>query len=241
MSEYAQRKTNEWNAKLATYDAKRKQYLPREGRTMPDLENIELGGSRQFHLAVLSIDIRGFTKVTMNLGDANLQKLARLQALYLSQVSAIVKENNGVTEKYTGDGVMGLFGTEFDTKAVEDVNNATRCALDLKLLLKNSLNPYLSKNNLPQIEVGMGIDYGPVLMEKVGLRGENQFSLAGRAVSLAAKMQSLAMSNNIYVGDNIYKRVTFGNIKQNCALLSLGSTAWPYNYQIYHMDTRWRE
>ena len=241
MSSYTQRKTDEWNSKLKIYDAKRKRYPPQEGRTMPDLENIELGGSRQFHLAVLSVDIRGFTKIVMDLDDANIQKLARLQALYLSQVSTVVKKNNGVTEKYTGDGVMGLFGTESGTNVNEDVNNAAQCALDLKLLLKNSLNPYLAKNNLPQIEIGMGIDYGPVLMEKVGLRGENQFSLAGRAVSLAAKMQGLARSNNIYVGDNFYKRVTFKNIKQYCIPLNLGSIDWPYNYPIYHMDAYWTE
>jgi class 3 adenylate cyclase len=225
---------------LTQYDAKRKRYPPKEGKTMPDLDNIELGGSRQFHLAVLSVDIRGFTKITMDYGDGQIQQLAKLQALFLSEMSELIKRNNGVTEKYTGDGVMGLFGTEFDTKANDDVNNAASCALDVKLILKNSINPFLVKKSLPQIEVGMGIDYGPVLIEKVGLRGDNQFSLAGRAVSLAAKMQGLAKANEIFVGENVYKRLTYGNFKGSCSPLTLGS-AWPYQYQVYSFNTRWSE
>jgi len=240
MSEFTQKLTTASGARLTNYDTKRKQYPPQTGKTLPDLENIPIGGSRMFHLSVLSVDIRGFTKITMNLGDDGITKLARLQALYLSEISAIIKDNNGVTEKYTGDGVLGLFGTEYDTKANDDVNNAVSCALSIKLLIKNSLNPYLSKNGLPTIGCGMGIDYGSVLIEKVGLRGENQFSLAGKAVSLAAKMQGIAKEGEIFLGDNVRKRLS--QERQNyCKSPNLSSGAWVYSYPIFKYDSAWTE
>src|SRR5437660_6140695 len=110
---------------LIESDLKRRQYAPQPGRTMPVLDDLPIGGSRQFHLAVLSIDIRGFTSIALQLNNANLQKLARLQALYLAEMSAIIHDYNGATEKYTGDGVMGLFGTESNTTAPTDVSNDT--------------------------------------------------------------------------------------------------------------------
>src|SRR5205807_8666723 len=132
----------------------------------------------------------------------NLQKLARLQALYLAEMSAIIHDYNGATEKYTGDGVMGLFGTESNTTAPTDVSNAASAALTVKLVVKESLNPFFGEKDLPMIGCGIGIDYGPVIMERVGLRGESQFSLVGPTVSLAAKLQAAAGQNQILVGSD---------------------------------------
>ena len=193
--------------RLIATDAKRRQYQPLAGKTMPEVEDLPIGGSRSFHLAVLSIDIRGFTNISLKLNNPRIAELARLQALYLTEMSSIIRNRGGVTEKYTGDGVMGLFGTESETSATEDVRHALSAALDAKLLVPHCLNPYLKEKGLPEIECGMGIDYGPVLMEKVGLLGENQFSLTGPTVSLAAKLQSAAAPGQILIGSDVERRL----------------------------------
>ena len=129
---------------------------------MPDLDDLAIGGSRQFRLAVLSIDIRGFTDISWGLNDKS-QSLAKLQALYLSEMSAVIKNRGGVTEKYhRGDGVMGLFGTEADTEGTASVLSAVKAALDVKVVLERSLNPFFRAAGLPEIKCGQGIDYGAV-------------------------------------------------------------------------------
>ena len=223
--------------RIREYDRNRNRYPPRTGLKIPDLENLPIGGSRVFHLAVLSIDIRGFTNISINYGEGRIEALARLQSLYLSEMSRVIRDYNGVTEKYTGDGVLGLFGTEYDTNASSDVQNAISCALTVKLILKNSLNPYLKSTGLTEINVGMGMDYGTVIIEKVGLRGDNQFSLAGTSVSLASKMQSFAEPGQIIIGDEVKKRL----VNERMQFVKAYQINWGYNYKTYLYDARWEE
>lgn len=224
-------------SRINEYDRKRKKYPPKTGLTMPDLEDLQIGGSRMFQLAVLSIDIRGFTKIAMAYNNKGVESLARIQALYLAEMSNIIKEYDGVTEKYTGDGVMGLFGTESDTNAINDVSNAIKAALTVKLVLKNSLNPYLKESGLTEIQLGMGIDYGTVMMERVGLRGENQFSLAGPTVSLASKMQAQAEPGQIIIGEDVKKRVQGNDLK----FVKPHKINWDFTYPLYLYDATWKE
>src|SRR5208283_5145633 len=104
MTAETDRWVTESRTRLKEYNKKRQGYQPRAGRTMPDIDDLPIGGSRSFHLAVLSIDIRGFTSIALDLQDARISNLAQLQALYLSEMSEIVRAAGGATEKYTGDG-----------------------------------------------------------------------------------------------------------------------------------------
>lgn len=222
------------SARIAEYDKKRRQYEIRQGKTMPDLDDLAIGGSRQFRLAVLSIDIRGFTDISWGLNDKS-QSLAKLQALYLSEMSAVIKSHGGVTEKYTGDGVMGLFGTEEDTEGTADVLSAVKTALDVKVVLERSLNPFFRTAGLPEIKCGQGIDYGAVLMEKVGLRGDNQFSLSGLTVTFAAKLQGAAGAGQILIGEDVYKRLSPDWQK----LVRAAPSSWKYKYPARLLDAYW--
>jgi len=204
---------------------------------MPELEDLAIGESRAFHLAVLSIDIRGFTDLSMHLNNPRINELARMQALYLSEMSAIIRDHAGVTEKYTGDGVVGLFGTESETTAELHVKNSLHAALTAKYVIKNALNPYLESKNLPTIQCGIGIDYGPVLVERVGLKGGNQFSLAGPTVSLASKMQDHAPPGCIFIGSDVYTRAP----KEFQALCTVTKLEWKFTYPVYYLDAAWQE
>jgi len=224
-------------ARLVEYDARRRQHPPREGRTMPELDDLAIGESRAFRLAVVSVDVRGFTDIAMQLNNQNIAKLAKLQALYLSEMSAVIRDYSGVTEKYTGDGVMGLFGTESETTASADVKNAMHAALTAKFVLGKVLNPYFQSLELPTIGCGIGIDYGPVLIERVGLRGGNQFSLSGPTASLAAKIQDHAPPGSIFVGNDVYKRAP-EDLKALCVPVK---PEWKHTYPVYHLFADWKE
>jgi len=160
-----------------------------------------------------------------------------MQALYLSEMSAVIRDMGGVTEKYTGDGVLGLFGTESDTTGNTDASRAVQAALWINLVLKRSLNPVLRELGLPEIGCGQGVDYGPVYIEKVGLRGENQFSLAGPTVSLAAKMQGVSPAGGITIGRDVYNRLPSDWQKY----ATRPPQAWSYPYEAFGFTAAWSE
>lgn len=233
--------TDQWIAesrtRLKEYDQRRQAYQPISGRTMPDIDDLPIGGSRSFHLAVLSIDIRGFTSIALKLQNAEISKLAQLQALYLSEMSAIIRAANGATEKYTGDGVLGLFGTESETTAASDVKHACEAALTVNLIVRKSLNPYFRDLGLPEIGCGQGIDYGPVLMERVGAKGDNQFSLAGVTVSVAAKLQGVAKAGQVLVGEWVANRLPAEWKKR----LQAVDPPRQFSYKVYDLNSVWSE
>jgi adenylate cyclase len=234
MTEWPDELAAKSTARIREYDRKRKQYELRAGKTLPDLDDLQIGESRQFRLAVLSVDIRKFTDISWGLNEKPLV-LARLQALYLSEMSAIIRDRGGVTEKYTGDGVIGLFGTEADTEGTADVLNSLKAALDVNVVISGALNPFYRSQGIPEIRCGQGIDYGQVLMERVGFRGENQFSLSGLTVSFAAKLQGAAAPGQILVGEDVKKRIS----GKWTNFVKKPPDSWKYKYPAYLFAAEW--
>src|SRR5207249_3793901 len=58
-------------------------------------------------VAVLALDMRGFSKLTGALEDT--QYLAQLIEVYLTELTEVVEHHRGVVFQYTGDGLLALF------------------------------------------------------------------------------------------------------------------------------------
>src|SRR5439155_265482 len=58
-------------------------------------------------VAVLAVDMRGFSKLTGALEDT--QYLAELIEIYLTELTEVVERDRGVVFQYTGDGLLALF------------------------------------------------------------------------------------------------------------------------------------
>src|SRR5205823_13428064 len=58
-------------------------------------------------VAVLAVDMRGFSKLTGALEDT--QYLAELIEVYLTELTEVVERDRGVVFQYTGDGLLALF------------------------------------------------------------------------------------------------------------------------------------
>ena len=165
--------------RLKLYDKTRRQQSPIEGRTMPKLEQLSIGEARKFQLSILSVDIVNFTKLAMKYNTKGMESLRRIQSIYLTEMTYIINDSGGVTEKYTGDGILGMFGTERSDDLATAVQNSIDCSCTIRAIFKHVLNPYLKKEGLSTLEFRIGIDCGPVVIERVGMKGNNQLSISG--------------------------------------------------------------
>lgn len=101
---------------------------PTLGRVVPQDDDLTLGSGRALKLAVLFLDICGFSQRASGTPDAQAKLLPALDLLF-SELVRIVEEYGGTVEKNTGDGLMAYFEAAEDTPAV---HRAVSCALTLQ-------------------------------------------------------------------------------------------------------------
>lgn len=169
------------------------------GRVEPKIDNMRIGEAREFNLSVLHIDINGFKKLVSSL--SNQQKLRFLNT-FQTELTYIIHDYSGTTEKYVGDRVTALFG--IGTSEEESVQNSIDCAITMLTEIKYVINPFLESKNLPSFSCSIGIDHGDVWVARIGMQGDNQLTLVGNAVNIASQLQELAKPNQILLGGNVY-------------------------------------
>lgn len=169
------------------------------GLTMPDLDRIPVGSGRQFELAIMFLDIVGFTKLPNANFEDQRNTLAMLH-LFTGEMMQISREYTGVFEKNTGDGMMAYFGTE--TKdAVESVRRAVDAALVMNYVHHNHINPLFLSKGWPAINFRIAIDYGPVTVARVGARsGLSSFVAIGDTANTACRLMRLLPNGGIALG-----------------------------------------
>ena len=108
---------------------------------------------------------------------------------YFSVMSSIIKENGGNIDKFMGDAIMALFGA---TESYED--NANRAAKTAYEMMKVLPGLDLSMIKIPEgfsFNIGIGINYGEVIVGSIGSDEKQDFTVIGDNVNLASRLESL--------------------------------------------------
>lgn len=163
-----------------------------------DMSADALGALEQDRLefVVLSLDIVGSTALANTLPRS---EYVGLVTTAMNELAAIVPLFHGHVLKYTGDGFLAYFpAPSFITK--NDL--AIDCALTLRLLVYEGLNPELARRGQAPISVRIGLDSGEAAVVVIGSEATKRHAdLIGDVVSLACKIQALARPGGIALGD----------------------------------------
>ena len=145
---------------------------------------IELGG-QELDATVMFTDIRNFTALSEKLTPR--QGLGLLNE-FLTTISAVVEEHEGVVDKYMGDGVMAVFGAPV-TRA-DDAQRAIEAALDIRAHIA-ALRPALRARGMPAPEVGVGLNTSRMVGGNVGSPSRLNYTVLGDGVNLASRLEGL--------------------------------------------------
>lgn len=166
-------------ASLARYLA------PAIAEIVADTEVAALRRGRQQDMAVLFADVRGFTAMAETLTPL---EIADFINQFRACATRAIEGSGGVIDKFIGDEVMGLFGLPLASPA--DAGNAVAagCAL---LRALDAWNQDRKAADLPAVEVGIGIHYGPVF---TGVLGDErlEFTVLGDTVNVARRLEQAA-------------------------------------------------
>ena len=147
-------------------------------------QNIELGGEER-DVTVLFADIRDFTALCERHPPAQTLNLLNR---YLTLINAVVDEHDGVIDKYTGDGVMALFGAPIGR--CDDAQRAVLAALAIDKRMRQ-LCRELEVEHLPHPNVGIGVNTSRVIAGNIGSPSRLNYTVLGDGVNLASRLESL--------------------------------------------------
>lgn len=142
--------------------------------------------ARTHNVAVLFIDIRGFTAMAEDLEPAAV--LALLNE-YRRRVTAPVVRNGGVVDKFIGDAVMVVFGIPHPHAL--DALTALRCGVEILKCIA-AWNVERGREGKPPVNVGIGAHYGEAIVGVVGEGRRLEYTVIGDTVNLAQRADRIA-------------------------------------------------
>jgi len=149
-------------------------------------KKIELGGEER-QATVLFSDIRQFTQLCEHRDP---KEILQLLNRYLSAMSDVIEQHNGVIDKYIGDAIMALFDVPVPLAKKEAPEQAVKSALNMIRAL-SILNAILLEENESPIRIGIGINSGEVVAGNMGSANRLNYTVIGDNVNLASRLEGL--------------------------------------------------
>ena len=146
-------------------------------------QRIEPGQGKLVDAAVLFCDIRGFTRLSLDLTP---DALMTLLAEYEARMGDAIRGNGGSIDKYLGDGIMATFGAA--TRSETWAADALRAVDDLVAAAEAWREERRAAGALP-LDIGFAVATGPVIFGAVGDPRRLEYTVIGDAVNLAAKLE----------------------------------------------------
>jgi len=189
------------------------------------------------HCTAMFVDIRGSSDLP---NKYKRPRLAKIYRSYIAEVVAIINGDPNCAEvNIVGDAVYGIFNTPKKT-GIDDV---FECAGKINSAVK-TLNRKLAERGVDPIAIGIGIDYGRLLMVQAGYSGSglNEVVWMGHAVNNASNLchhgretaWDLPVMLSAVIHGNLkddYKAFTTYNLNRDCYhanIVNVGMEEW-YN------------
>jgi class 3 adenylate cyclase/DNA-binding NarL/FixJ family response regulator len=149
----------------------------------------EAAAQEELEVTILFSDIRGFSTLAEQLSA---REVAGLLARHLSAMAEVVAEHAGTIDKFSGDGVMAVFGAP--NPLPDHAERAMRCAIAMQER-QRALNAEMGEGE--PLGMGIGINTGVVMAGAVGGGGRLEYTVMGDAVNVAQRLQAQAGAGQI--------------------------------------------
>jgi adenylate cyclase len=140
------------------------------------LEEGELLEGRELEVTVMFVDIRDFTPFAER---SSARETVSFLNEFFDLVVPVVLEHGGHADKFLGDGLLAVFG------APERAGDHADRALEAACAIVRAI----AERFQGRLEVGIGLNSGPVVVGSVGGGGRLEFTVIGDPVNVAARVE----------------------------------------------------
>lgn len=161
---------------------------------------IQLGGKKK-EIAVLFVDIRGFTTISESLEP---EAVVTILNEYLELIARAVMNNKGTLDKFIGDAAMAIYNApddlpDYTLQAVKTARDIIKGATQIK---EKSLEKYGV-----EIAFGVGIHCGTAIVGNIGCECRMDYTAIGDVVNTASRLEGKAKADQILVSREVYEQV----------------------------------
>mgnify|MGYP002883542682 CR=1 FL=1 len=178
-----------------------KRYLP------PDLVDQIISGETNFDdqaktvtATILFSDLVGFTELS---SEIRVSKTSKILNSYLETMNEIIFQHGGTVDKFIGDSIMVIFGAPTEYSAKEQANKAAACALAMQAAM-DQLNQQWMQDNMPALEMRIGIHQGPVMVGNFGSKRRSDYTAIGPTVNKASRIEGSCEPGHVLISAEMY-------------------------------------
>lgn len=162
-------------------------------------EALSLGGEKHT-VTIMMADLRGFTSTAEGLQP---EEVIAILNRYFARMIAIIDQYSGIIVDFYGDSVLAFFnGIAADVP--RRAADAVSCALAMQKELA-ALSDENVKEGLPELNMGVGIHTGEVVVGNIGSEMRAKYGIVGSPVNETDRIQSAADAGTVLVSEATYE------------------------------------
>ena len=158
-------------------------------------EGLELGGEER-EVTILMSDLRGFTALAARLTP---HEVIEFLNLYLEVMVDVISRYGGTIDEIIGDAILVIFGAPL---ACDDhAAKALACWLAMQLAMTD-VNQRLTAKGAAELEMGIGIHTGRVIVGNIGSLRRTKYAAVGSNVNLAGRIESFTTGGQLLISES---------------------------------------
>lgn len=177
--------------------------------TSPDIADYALttaegqkSGGQTKNVTILMSDLRGFTALSSKL---TAEELIKVLNRYFEAMVACIQKYHGTVIEFLGDGIFTVFGAPKDLE--DHASCAVNCAAEMQKAMP-AVNEWNKANGYPELQMGIGINTGDVVVGNIGSEKKMKYGCMGSAVNITGRLESLTVGGQIFITENTARRLT---------------------------------
>lgn len=178
------------------------------------LNPLELTEGRNRRVAVLFVDVRGFTTMSEQL---EAKEVVEILNEYLTLISDCILRNGGTLDKFVGDAAMAFWGAPLPQE--DYVMHALQAAWDMVEGSRRLSEKLAEAHDGRTVSFGIGVHVGEAVIGNIGSPQRMDYTAIGDTVNTAARLEANAPAGTIYIS-----RAVADELKGRIQATSLGDT-----------------
>jgi adenylate cyclase len=163
-------------------------------------QGLEIRGERR-RVTILVADLRGFTSLTEALDP---DEIVTILNNYLAAMADVIQEYQGTVDEFLGDAILAHFGALATSE--DDTERAVACAIAMQRAIED-VNRVNREQRLPDVEMGVGVATGDVIVGNLGSEKRSKHTAIGSAVNLASRIEGYTMGGEILLSQATFEEV----------------------------------
>lgn len=177
---------------------------PQVYRSIFDRDREVRVASERKHLTIFFSDLVGFTEVAENMESG---ALTRLLNDYLSEMSDVALSFGATVDKFVGDGIVIFFGDPESRGVKNDAVACAKMAIAMRKRLSELRQGWLDQGIEKPLDCRMGIHTGFCTVGNFGSETRMDYTIIGRAVNLASRLESAAETGSILISQSTFEQI----------------------------------